>query len=79
MHSHPSIDLTASEQAVLRVFSDFRIAPGEMFCFTGPVLEKHQASLDRLVAKDLAVKESFASGYSLTAGGYRAMIASCRP
>ena len=70
--------LSASEQAALRVFSDFRVAPGEMFCFTGPALEKHQASLDLLIAKNLAVKERFTSGYSLTAVGYRAMVAARR-
>jgi hypothetical protein len=65
--------LTASELAALGVFGDFHIAAGEMFCFTGPALEKHQASLDQLVVKDMLVKEQFTSGYSMTPLGYRAM------
>jgi hypothetical protein len=70
-----SAGLSPSEQAALRVFRDFRIAPGEMFCFTGPTLEKHQKSLALLVGKDLVVKEQFNCGYSLTPAGYRTMIA----
>jgi hypothetical protein len=71
-------ELSASELAALKVFRDFRIAPGEMFCFTGPALEKHQKSLNQLVIKDLLVKEQFTSGYSMTAGGFRAMVAARR-
>ena len=70
--------LSAPELAALQVFRDFRIAPGEMFCFTGPALEKHQKSLNQLVVKDLLVKEQFTSGYSMTAGGFRAMITARR-
>lgn len=73
--SHSATGLSAREHAALRVFRDFHIASGEMFCFTGPVLEKHKKSLDDLVAKELLVKEHFSSGYSLTPLGYQAMIA----
>jgi hypothetical protein len=69
-------DLSAPELAALQVFRDFQIAPGEMFCFTGPALEKHEESLKRLIGKNLLVKEQFASGYSMTASGYRAIA--CR-
>lgn len=71
-------ELTAPELAALRVFRDFHIAPGQMFCFTGPALEKHQKSLNQLVDKDLLVKEQFACGYSMTPSGYRAMMAARR-
>ncbi len=65
--------LSAAEQAVLKVFRDFLVAPGEMLCFTGPGLDKHSATLEQLTAQDLLVKEQFAGGYSLTAAGFRAM------
>jgi hypothetical protein len=71
--------LPTAEQAALKVFRDYQIAPGEMFCFTGPAFEKHQAALNALVHKDFVVKEQFSSGYSLTDAGYHAMVAACRP
>ena len=70
--------LSARECAALKVFSDFRVPFGKMFCFTGPLLEKHKASLALLIDKNLVVKEQFAGGYSLTPVGYRAMIAAAR-
>jgi hypothetical protein len=70
-----AIALTAPERAALKVFSEFHVAAGKMFCFHGPTLEKHKRSLALLVEKDLLVKEHFASGYSLTPIGYRAMRA----
>jgi hypothetical protein len=66
--------LSASERAALKVFDDYRIALGKMFCFTGPLLEKHKTSLALLIAKNMVVKEHFAGGYSLTPAGFRAMI-----
>jgi len=65
--------LTAPEHAALKVFRDYLIAPGEMFCFTGPLLDKHRSSLRQLAAKDLLVEESFSGGYSLTNAGFSAM------
>jgi hypothetical protein len=73
-----SEDLSVPELAALQVFRDFHVAPGEMFCFTGPMLEKHQKSLIQLVGRNLLVKEQFTSGYSMTAVGYRAMITARR-
>jgi hypothetical protein len=70
--------LSAPERAALKVFSDFHVGPGKMFCFNGPVLEKHRHSLVTLVDKGLLMKEQFASGYSLTPTGHRAMQAAAR-
>jgi hypothetical protein len=70
--------LSASELAALGVFRDFRVLAGEMFCFTGPALLKHEESLNQLVDKDMLVKEHFSSGYSMTAVGYRAMMTARR-
>jgi hypothetical protein len=65
--------LTPSEEAVLDVFRAYRIAFGEMLCFTGPQLDKHRASLRQLAEKELLVAERFAGGYSLTQSGVAAM------
>jgi hypothetical protein len=65
--------LSVPEMAVLKVFRDFLVAPGEMLCFTGPVLDKHRLTLRQLTAKDLLVEEQFSGGYSLTAEGFREM------
>jgi hypothetical protein len=64
-------DLSAREIAALKVFSDYRVSLGKMFCFTGPLLEKHKISLALLVDRNLLVKEQFAAGYSLTPNGFR--------
>jgi hypothetical protein len=66
--------LSAPERAALKVFDDFRIGLGKMFCFTGPLLERHKTSLALLIDKNLVVREHFAGGYSLTPAGFRAMI-----
>jgi hypothetical protein len=68
-----AIVLSGPERAALKIFKDFHVASGKMFCFTGPLWEKHRSSLGTLVEKGLAVKEQFAGGYSLTPGGHRAM------
>ncbi|MAT73189.1 MAG: hypothetical protein CMJ58_27195 [Planctomycetaceae bacterium] len=65
--------LTDSESAVMDVFREFLVGPGEMVCFPTPLAEKHAASLKRLTQRDYLTKEEFAAGYSLTAAGYRAM------
>ena len=65
--------LTPSEEAVLDVFRVYRIAFGEMLCFTGPQLDKHKASLRQLAEKEFLVAERFAGGYSLTRTGVAAM------
>jgi hypothetical protein len=73
-HGAATHGLSAREFAALKVFSDFRVSLGKMFCFTGPLLEKHKTSLALLAERNLVVKEQFAGGYSLTPAGYRAMI-----
>ena len=65
--------LSAAERSALKVFRDFRVGRGEMFCFTGPLLAKHHSSLGSLIEKELVVKEQFMSGYSLTPAGSRAL------
>ena len=65
--------MTATEQVVLDAFRDYRVQPGQMLCFHGPWLEKHEPTLRRMVEQKLVVKEQFAAGYSLTDAGYRAM------
>jgi hypothetical protein len=72
------VNLSEREVAALEVFRDYRVATGEMFCFTGPVLEKHRDSLNLLVGKELLVKEQFSGGYSMTGLGHRALVASRR-
>jgi hypothetical protein len=49
------------------------MTPGKMLCFSGPELEKNKATLQRLIEKDLLVKERFKGGYSLTHAGFAAM------
>ncbi len=65
--------LNASEQRVLKEFEQFLVTPGQMLCFYGPVLKKHQSALRTLTQKDLLVKEQFNGAYSLTRAGYDAM------
>ena len=65
--------LTASEQRVLRTFREFRVAPGQMLCFDGPTLKKHNAAVRQLIDKDLLVRESFQGGFSLTPAGFEVM------
>ena len=64
---------STSEQRVLRTFQRFLMTPGKMLCFSGPDLEKNKATLERLIDKDLLVKEKFKGGYSLTKAGFAAM------
>ena len=49
------------------------MTPGQMLCFFGPDLEKHQAALQNMTAKELLVKEQFKGAYSLTRSGFEAM------
>jgi hypothetical protein len=67
--------LSPSEKAVLLTFQEYLIAPGKMFCFSGPSLEKHRAALQQLTQKDLLIKERFNGAYSLTRAGFKAMKA----
>lgn len=65
--------LTQEEISVLRKFRQFLMAPGQMLCFFGPDLKKHQKALEELAAKDFLVEEEFDGGYSLTNAGFEAM------
>jgi hypothetical protein len=65
--------MSTSDQIVLDVFRAYQIMPGQMLCFHGVNLEKHQESLRRLASKGLLAKERFAGGYSLTSAGFAAM------
>jgi hypothetical protein len=73
VNSSAAIVLSAPERAALKVFKDYHVASGKMFCFTGPLLEKHRQALGTLVEKGVAIKEQFSGGYSLTPCGHRAM------
>ena len=65
--------MSDSEQQVLRTFRRFLITPGQMLCFYGPDLKKHESALRRLSQKGFLVKERFKGGYSLTVAGFSAM------
>ena len=65
--------LTSAERRVLRTFQEFLITPGQMLCFTGPVLQRDRMTLEQLVKKDMVVRESFKGAYSLTHTGFAAM------
>ncbi|MCA9101250.1 MAG: hypothetical protein R3C10_25250 [Pirellulales bacterium] len=65
--------LSESEQNVLRTYREYLISPGEMLCFSGQDLERHSATLERLIDKKLLIKETFKGGYSLTNAGFSAM------
>ncbi|MBN1851935.1 MAG: hypothetical protein JW829_04395 [Pirellulales bacterium] len=65
--------LTIAEQRVLRTFRQFLVTPGQMLCFHGSSLNRNQAALKQLIAKELLVKEHFKGGYSITEAGYAAM------
>ncbi len=62
-----------SEKNALMVFRNYQIAAGELLCFNGPNLQKHEAALRRLTAKKMLIKERFKGAYSLTRAGYAAM------
>ena len=49
------------------------MSPGQMLCFNGPDLKQDNATLERLIDKELLVKEGFKGGYSLTRAGFAAM------
>ncbi len=65
--------ITASEQDVLSVFRNYRITPGQLLCFSGTNLKKHQNALRRLAERKMVIKERFKGAYSLTRAGYHAM------
>ncbi len=65
--------LSQSEKSVLRTFRQYLVTPGKMLCFFGPNLEKYEAALEELMAKDLLVKEQFKGAYSLTHAGMKVM------
>ncbi len=69
---------SASERNVLKVFRNYQVTPGQLLCFNGPNLHKHQAALKRMAAKKLLIKERFKGAYSLTPAGYAAME-DCEP
>jgi uncharacterized protein YwgA len=46
---------------------------GQMLCFVGPYLEKHNLALQALANKGLLVKEQFKGAYSLTDAGFQVM------
>lgn len=62
----------------MRVFRKFMVNPGQMLCFYGPDLKKHNTALRQLTEKDLLVKEKFKGGYSLTVAGFTAMKKNCQ-
>ncbi len=62
-----------SEKSVLMVFRKYQIAPGQLLCFSGPSLKKHESALRRLTTKKMLLKERFKGAYSLTHAGYVAM------
>lgn len=65
--------ITAPERDVLKVFRNYQITPGQLLCFSGTNLRKHQAGLKRLAERKMLVKERFKGAYSLTQTGYAAM------
>jgi hypothetical protein len=71
--------LPATEEAVLRVFQQYLVTPGEMLCFHGKWLEEHAMPLRRLTERKMVTKEDFTGGYSLTKAGYAHLNADCTP
>ena len=65
--------LSPSEKTVLLTFREYLVNPGEMLCFSGPDLEKHESALMQLTKKDFLVKEHFKGAYFLTDAGFEAM------
>jgi hypothetical protein len=65
--------LSPSEKNVLLTFREYLVNPGEMLCFSGPDLEKHESALQQLTNKDMLVKEHFKGAYFLTHAGFEAM------
>ena len=65
--------LSSSETLTLREFRVYRMTPHRMLCFSGPVLEKHNAALETLAEKNLLLREKPHGAYSLTKAGYSAM------
>ena len=61
--------ISASEKDVLQVFRSYKIAPGELLCFSGPNLQKHEAGLKKLAVRKMLIKERFKGAFSLTASG----------
>ena len=71
--------LPATEEAVLRIFQQFLVTPGEMLCFHGKWLEEHATPLRRLTERKMVTKEDFTGGYSLTKAGYAHLKADGTP
>ncbi len=65
--------LSPSEISVLRTFRKFLMTQGEILCFFGADLERHKAALQKLINRDMLVKEQFKGAYSLTRAGFVAM------
>ena len=70
--------ISQPEKLVLRKFRQFLMTPGQMLCFYGPDLKKHQRALRQLTERELLVEEQFEGAYSLTQAGFEAMKASAR-
>lgn len=68
-----------SDLAVLDVFRQYLVTPGEMLCFHGEWFEAYRDSLYQLTAKKLITKEQFKGGYSLTQAGFTAMQSASNP
>ncbi len=62
-----------TDVAVLDVFRQYMMEPGEMLCFHGDWFDNHRDSLQRLTLEKLLTKDQFKGGYSLTHAGFAAM------
>jgi len=65
--------LSAEERSVLRVFRNYLMTPGQMFCFGNSELESLHAPLAQLMEKGMLNSEKPKGGYSLTHSGFLAM------
>ena len=70
-----SSTLSSTQQAVLTIFRRFRMAPGQMLCFSRADVIAFRTPLTKLAENGLLVTERFSGGYSLTPSGFAAMQA----
>ena len=67
------MELSASEQRVLQVFRKFRVGPGQMLCLNSNDQKRFRSSLQKLLSKNVLVRETFKGAYSLTPEGFTVM------
>ena len=73
LHHSAALQMTPTEERVLRFFRQFLMTPGEMLCFNTQQIQSYRVGIDKLIEHDLLKKAGFKGGYCLTDAGFKAM------